>query len=157
METNKAQELTEELTSNLKKTRPNLWGILILCCTSLVFLFAGIVLFWHPCLNIKQWTWQELIFAVFSISILAIVAYSTCQFLFKFVLERQQENKKWQTKVIDAYGKLLEEQFKKNEEKTEDMKKKEEELNKKKYDLEIAKLDYEIERLKYRKAHVEEE
>ena len=162
MNTDKVLELTEELTSNIKKTRPNLRGVSILCGISIGILVAVFVLFWIPCLNITPKTWQELLFAIFSIGIFGCIAYSSCQFLFKILSERLQENKKWQTKVIDAYSKLLEEEFKaKNQEKSADLKKKEtereEELIKKKHELEKARLDYEIEKFLYRKSHVAEE
>lgn len=162
MNTNKVLELTEELTSNLKKTRPNLCGVWILCVISLIILVAVVVLFWIPCLTITPKTWQELLFAIFSIGILGCITYSSCQFLFKTLSERQQENKKWQAKFIDAYGKLLEEEFKpKNQEKSADLKKKEAEreaeLIEKRHELEKARLDYEIEKFHYRKSHVAEE
>ena len=170
MSTNKLQDLTKGLNSDLKEIRPKPWIVWILCCLPVVILFGGIILLWIPFshFDIRPKAWPEIVFAIFSISVLSFIAYNTCQFLYKFLMDRQQENQKWQTKLIDAYGKLLEKQIineEQNESEDAKMKKEEEkkkkereaELNKKKHDLEIAKLDYEIARFQYRKDHVSEE
>lgn len=170
MNTNELQNLTEGLNSDLKKIRPKPWVVWILCCLPVAVLFVGSILLWIPCPHfvIIPEAWHEIVFAIISIIILSFIAYNTCQFLYKFLMDRQQENQKWQTKLIDAYGKLLEKQIineEQNESEDAKMKKEEEkkkkereaELNKKKHDLEIAKLDYEIARFQYRKDHVSEE
>ena len=158
---NKHEELktlSEKLNSTLEMFRTSSCPLKALCWTSLILLFVGIIVLLIPCLRPK--TWIELIFAVFCISILFVVAFSACQSLYRFLSERQQESKKWQTKMIDAYGKLLEEKLKQQEVSEEEKKKKEEKdaaLNVKKHELEMAKLDYEIQKLQYQKAPIEDE
>lgn len=158
---NKHEELktlSEKLNANLEMVRTSSCPLKALCWTSLVLLFFGIIALRVPCLRPK--TWIELVIAVFCISILFIIAYNGCQSLFRFLTERQQENKKWQTMLIDAYGRLLEEKLKQQEVSEEEKKKKEEReavLNEKRHELEKARLDYEIQKMQYQKAHVEDE
>jgi hypothetical protein len=158
---NKHEELktlSEKLNSSLEMFRTSSCPLKALCWISLILLFVGIIVLWVPCLRPK--TWIELVIAVFCISILFIIAYSACQSLYKFLSERQQENKKWQIKIIDAYGKLLEDKLKQQEVSEEEKKKKEEResvLNEKRHVLEMAKLEYEIRKKEYQKDHVQDE
>lgn len=164
------QKLTEELNSDLKKIRPKPLGVWILCCLPVAVLFVGSILLWIPCphFDIIPKAWHEIVFAIISIIILSFIAYNTCRFLYKFLMDRQQENQKWQTKLIDAYGKLLEEQIKpegqkesedtimKREEERKTKEKREAELNEKRHELEKAKLDYEIQKIEFQKAQLKE-
>jgi len=168
MSTNKLQDLTRGLNSDLKEFRPKPWIVWILCCLPVVILFLGIILLWIPRFDLIPKTWPEIIFAVFCIGIVSFIAYNTIQFLYKYLTDRQQEYKKWQTKLIDAYGKLLEEQIKpegqkesedtkmKREEERKIKEKREAELYEKKHELEKAKLDYEIQKTEFQKAQFKE-
>lgn len=101
--------LTKDLKSNLKVIRPTFWLMILICCIVDFFLFWMIakLLFCS-----KPTTWIDLIIAVTSIGVLSFIFYKSYQSLSNSINETLQENKKWQTKIIDAYGKLLEDAVK---------------------------------------------
>ena len=99
----KLLELTRQLI------RPCFFLMTCICCILGLFLL-GIIAKLLFCS--KPTTWIDLIIAVTSIGVLSFIFYKSYQSLSNSINETLQENKKWQTKIIDAYGKLLEDAVK---------------------------------------------
>ncbi len=105
----KLLELTRQLKGNLDAIRPCFFLMKCICCILGLFLL-GIIAKLLFCS--KPTTWIDLIIAVTSIGVLSFIFYKSYQSLSNSINETLQENKKWQTKIIDAYGKLLEDAVK---------------------------------------------
>lgn len=178
------KELNSELIEKMNATtsqreRDNIEGIIP------IYIGVIVMAMLFYCMSAKALF--SLILCIFLISVFSIMVWGWMRHLEKTQKQKQDIEKSWQTKLIDAYGKLLENQIKtenklteltikeiefqiekKGNKKTEDMKKKEEEekkkkeereadLDKKKHELEIAKLNYEIEKYKDKIKHINEE
>lgn len=62
-------------------------------------------------------TLLTLVLIIFIIIVLSLMAYLAIRLLHKRMVEKEQETKRWRTKLLDAYGSLLETEVK-NEKKT---------------------------------------
>lgn len=152
---NLTNELQENLNKSSKKSSNKTLWVAIVVFVILVALTVWLVYF-------KDRSLYDLILSIVLIGVFTTLSCLGVKFQHKYQIENLRDDMAWQTKLLDAYGKLLETQLKSEiQKKSNELKRNEEDrteiLDKKKHDLEIAKLDYEIERIEYRKAHIEEE
>ena len=103
------ENLTNDLQKNLNKSSKKTsnksmwWAIAI--CVILIALTIGLVYF-------KNRGLYDLILSIVLIGVFTTLTCFGVKFQHKYQIENIQDDKAWRTKLLDAYGKLLETQLK---------------------------------------------
>lgn len=101
-----------------------------------------------------------LVLIVFIIIVLSVMAYLSVRLLYKRMAEQEHETKRWRTKLLDAYGCLLEAEVKtEKEEILKKLKNCEFEKNKeaKQNELELKKIEFALKEFELKLKQLDEE